>query len=188
MIRVLGNSPERVELADLQDVIYYKQIKEFSDQQYENSRDLKRAVSKGHIIKLEEKRVSQGSGEINGHQLIESPKSVSIDDLKIALREVLPEIAVSKNNGNDLSGTSLKEAIRDIAPLIVDMVRQEVSKISVTRVEETKTKRAGKELQEPTYVPNISDLGLKSNINVKGQETSGDTMTDALEVLKQLKK
>jgi hypothetical protein len=188
MKRVIGNSPERVELADLQDVIYYRQLKEFSDQQFENSKDLRRALSKGHVIVVEQTKVSQGSGEIEGHLLIEPPKSVSINDLKIALREILPEIKENKNNSQGISEISLKNAIREIAPLIVDMVRQEVSKIGISKVEDEKRSEVkSRGFQEPTYVPDISDFGLKSNIRVKGQETSSDTMTDALKALKQLK-
>lgn len=187
MRRFIGNSPERVELTDLNDVIYYKQLKEYSDQQYENSKDLRRELSKGRIIMIEQSNVSQGSGEIEGHILVETPKSVSINDLKIALREVLPEIRRGNDN-NNASEVSLKDAVRDIAPLIVDMVRQEVSKINVTKVEGVTLEKKSKGYQEPTYVPNISDIGLKSNIRIKSQETAGDTMTDALKALKALKK
>lgn len=182
MVRVMGNSPERVELHDLNDVIYYKQLKEFSDQSYENSRDLKKEIEKGRLIILEKKEVSQGSGEISPHQWIEPPKSLNKNDLKDVLREVLPEL---KRDG--ISEDVLKRSIRDLAPLIVDMVRQEVKKIGVIKQEEKSETVTRKEFKGPTYVPTITDTGLKSNITAKKREVSGDSMSDALKALKNFK-
>ena len=34
MVRVIGNSPELVEIKDLDDVVYYRQVKDFTDQEY----------------------------------------------------------------------------------------------------------------------------------------------------------
>lgn len=42
MVRILGNSPERVRIKDLNDVIYYKQQKDYSDQEFEGSKDLQK--------------------------------------------------------------------------------------------------------------------------------------------------
>ena len=183
MIRILGNSPERVELKDLHDVVYYKQLKEFTTQQHENSRDLKKELAKGRLIIIDRNELSQGSGEIGSHQWMERSNSLNLNDLKIALREVLPEF-----KGNGVSESALKGAIREIAPLIVDMVRQEVSKISVIK-EEIKPKTIASEgFLEPTYTPVISDTGLKSNIKVKEKETSAEPMSDALKALKDMNK
>lgn len=182
MVRVMGNSPERVEVLDLHDVIYYKQLKEFTDQEFENSKDLKKEIGKGRVIKLEQKEVSQGSGEISAHQWIEPPKSLNINDLKNALREVLPEL-----KGGGVSESSIKSSIRDLAPLIVDMVRQEVKNIGFIKQEVRSETVARKKYLEPVYVPTISDAGLKSNITAKKQEVSNDSMSDALKALKDFK-
>lgn len=183
MVRILGNSPERVELIDLKDVVYYRQIKEFTDQEYENSQDLKKEVQRGHLIKIDKNELSRGSGEISVHQIIESNNSLSLGDLKAALREVLPEM--KGNNG--ASEDAVKNAVREIAPLIVDMVRQEISKISVVK-EEVKPKTIISDFMAPTYTPSISDTGLKSNITVKEKEVSGDTVADNLAALRQFNK
>jgi len=184
MVRILGNSPERVELKDLNDIVYYRQLKEYTDQQYESSKDLKREIQKGSVIKIDKKEVSQwGSAEIRSHQLIESSKSLNVAELKTALREMLPEF-----KGEGVSESALKGAIREIAPMIVEMVRQEVSKISVNRVEEAKSKTIDKGFTEPIYVSDISDISdLKSNVKIEQQERSGETMVNALKALKRFK-
>lgn len=183
MVRVMGNSPERVELEDLHDVVYYKQLKEFSTQQLEISKDLKRELQKGRLIVIEQKEVSQGSGEVSPHQWVEPPKSLNLNDLKMALREVLPEF----KGDNGVSENTLKGAIRDLAPLIVDMVRQEVTKIGVVK-EDTESKTVDSKFEDLIYVPTILDSGLKSNITAKKREVSGDSMSDALKALKSFKK
>ena len=181
MIRVLGNSPERVELKDLYDVVYYKQLKEFSDQQHENSKDLKKALGKGRLIIIDRNELSQGSGEIDSHQWMEKSNSLSLNDLKLALREVLPEF-----KGDGISESSLKNAVKEVIPLIVSVVKQEISKISVVK-EEVKPKTVTNEkFLDPTYTPSISDAGLKSNVKAKEKEVSGETMSDALKALKNM--
>ena len=54
MILVIGNDPQRVELPDLGDVVYYKQQKFFSDSQLARSADLRRALKSGKLAKLQE--------------------------------------------------------------------------------------------------------------------------------------
>jgi len=44
MVSLIGNSPERVAISDPKDVIYYRQVKEYTDQEFDSSRDLKREV------------------------------------------------------------------------------------------------------------------------------------------------
>ncbi len=185
MVRILGNSPERIEIRDLQDVVYYRQIKEFTDQQYELSKDLKREIDKGRLIKIDKNEIYRGSGEISVHQIVESNNSLSISDLKTAIREVLPEM--KGNNG--ATEKSVKDAVREVIPVLVEMVRQEVSKVSVVR-EEVKPKKTttSSEFLFPTYTPSISDTGLKSNIKIKEKEVSGDSVADSLAILRQIKK
>ena len=182
MVRILGNSIERVELKDMNDIVYYRQVKEFTDQECEDSKDLKKALQKGRLVKLDQNKASRGSGDSGIHQIIENHNLLNLMDLKTALREVLPEF---KNNG--VSENSVKNAMREVIPLFVDMVRQEISKISITKEEVKKTTSSSK-FVDPTYVPTISDTGLKSNIKVKEKEISGDSMAGNLAALRQFKK
>lgn len=57
MITVRGENPETIQLPELQDFIYYKQVKTFSEEEYKKSNSLQRAISKGSVIVL--KRVDE---------------------------------------------------------------------------------------------------------------------------------
>ena len=123
MVRIMGNSSERVYIKDLGDVVFYKQLKEYTNQEYEKSKDLKEALSRGKLVLIEKAEIPRGS--VNFPEF-KTETSVNLKDLKTALREVLPEF---KNS--DVSDSAFKGAVRDIVPLIVDMVRQEILKIAV---------------------------------------------------------
>jgi len=182
MIRILGNSPERVPIEDLDDIIYYKQIKDYTDQEYESSKDFKRAINKGLLAILEHNKSPRGSVETDGNQINnKAAPSLSIRDLKTALREVLPEI----QNKSTVSENAVKGAVREIAPLIVDMVRQEISKIALTGT--VPVKKTSK-FMGPEYIPDINTEGLVGNINAKERHTSSDNMNDNLAALRAMKK
>ena len=53
MIRVRSEDPERIPLPELSDCIHYKQEKTFSDDEYNKSFSLQRAITKGKILILE---------------------------------------------------------------------------------------------------------------------------------------
>jgi hypothetical protein len=177
MIRILGNSPERVEIKDLHDFIYYRQLKDYTDQEYEESKDLKREIGKGRLAKIETIPALRGSVDV---QVPGKISSLEIRDLKAALREVLPEF-----KGNGISEDSLKSALREIAPLIVDMVRQEVSKISITGV---KSKPKTSTFIGPEYIPDISIEGMKESVKPKERKVTADDVADNLAALRKLKK
>lgn len=69
MITVRGESPETVQLEDLNDFIYYKQVKTFSEEEYKKSNSLQRAISKGSVLVL--KRVDE---RFSGY---EAPNSIA---------------------------------------------------------------------------------------------------------------
>lgn len=52
MIKIIGNSPRKVELRDLNDNVYYKQQKIFSDAEYNRSKDLQKEIKKGSLTIL----------------------------------------------------------------------------------------------------------------------------------------
>jgi len=53
MLKVLGASPEKIELPELGDRIYYKQEKTFSELEYKKSHTLRHAIDVGSVIVLE---------------------------------------------------------------------------------------------------------------------------------------
>lgn len=180
MIRVLGNSPERVEIKDLNDIVYYKQVKDYTDQEYENSRDLKRAINTGKLAILEQNKSLRGSVERDNTQVNNSTPSLTIADLKAVFKELIPEI--NKSNPENM----IKDAIRDMAPLIVDMIRQEVSKLSISSTV-TEGKEAGKsKFISPEYIPDINIDRFTGNIGADERESKED-MSDSLKALRALK-
>jgi len=176
MIRVLGNSPERILIKDLDDIIYYKQIKEYTDQEYETSRDLKKAINNGKLAILEQNKPYRGSAETDGTG---NRNFQNIQDLKTALREILPEF------NNNVSHETIKGAVREIAPLIVEMIRQEISKINVSTISVPKKKNF--QFIGPEYIPDINTDKLKGNIRAE-ERASTEKLDDSLAALRALKK
>jgi hypothetical protein len=172
----MGNSTERVLIEDLNDVIYYKQIKEYTDQEFELSKALQRERAKTRIIVLEENKAMRGS-ENSCTTSPSSGSSFSINDLKSALREILP--------GMNSPPVDINGAMREVAPLIVDMVRQEISKISVTGTASAAESKSV--FQDPSYVPTVSTEGMISNIEARKTEVSSAGANDALAALRRLK-
>lgn len=64
MFHVIGNTPQRVELKDLGDYVYYKQQKVFTDAQYNRSQDLQREIQKGSLTILKRTEEKNGSFEV----------------------------------------------------------------------------------------------------------------------------
>lgn len=174
----MGNSTERIPIKDLNDVIYYRQIKQYSDAEYNTSKDLKREKDKGHIVILEQSDNVRGSDTDQVQYLREriSASTVNAQDLKDAIREILPEL-----NKSDLKG-----AVRDIAPMIVDMVRQELSKITFNVPAGAQVIDTPAQFQGPTYVPTVSAEGMVSNVEANKSETSSEAAKDALAALRRL--
>lgn len=176
MIKILGNSTERVKIEDLNDIIYYRQVKEYSDQEYEKSKDLKREIKSGHLVKIGALKASKGSVETQ-----ENGSLVNIKDLKIALREILPGI-----KGNGISEKSLTAAMREIAPLIVEMVRQEVSRIPA--VAGMQKPAIVSPFKGPEYIPDVSTEGMKESLKLKERKVAADDVANNLAALRKLKK
>ena len=80
----------------------------------------------------------------------------------------------------------VKEAVREIAPLIVDMVRQEISKISVTGIAPKPSVRAP--FKGPEYIPDVTTEGMKESVKPKERKVEADDMAATLEALRKLKK
>ena len=157
----MGNSAERVILKDLNDVIYYKQVKEITDQERELSKDLDRELKKGRIVILEKNTCMRGS------------------------EDTLPH--VFKNENQLPVSIDIKGAVREIAPLIIDAVRQELSKISTFSGTVSPASMPAAQFQDPSYVPTVTTVGMVSNIEAKKKEVSSAGAEDALAILRKLK-
>lgn len=182
MVRILGSSSERVVINDLNDVIYYRQLKEYTDQEFQASRDLQRARQDGRITVLEQTPAPRGSvGSGDAPSQVSSNSGISVTDLRAVLREMLPEMKV----GGGVSGDDLRGAVRDIAPMIVEMVRQEVSKISVQGGSRTSVPTTPVYVG-PEYIPNVSTEGMVGNIEVKNTEMSAAGVEDNFAALRRL--
>jgi hypothetical protein len=180
MVRLMGNSTERVPIKDLGDVIYYKQIKEFSDAELETSRDLNREIKTGRIILLEQNKAPRGSEDTPAHAGAMSNNSLTISDLKAAMREMLPEL---KGNGSEID-------LKGLVPLIQDAIRSEMAKMPLHQMSSggggVSSQESGAMFKDAVYTPVISSEGLTSNLNIQKVETSGDSANEALAALRNL--
>lgn len=177
MIRIMGNSTERVRIPDLGDVVYYHQQKDYTDQDFEKSKDLQRALKKGLVVKVDEQyyRSSSTSGgsSIKNH--------VDIREIKQAIREVQEETG-SKSS-------EVKEAVREIMPLLLQMLRDEIKNIPASSTSvPTETRSLREPRIDPQYIPEITTEGMKANITADNRNVSDSNVDSTLEALRKLKK
>jgi hypothetical protein len=167
MIQVLGNSPERVVINDLGDVVYFRQKKEYTDQEFNNSKDLQRAISERRLLLIETHSVRSSLPETVGAEPQRQAATLNLNEIKRVVSDAL---------------TEQKQNVGDLVPLLISAMRQEMSGMSIQRqVVQTKT------MDDPTYVPEIKLDNLKSSINIESKK-SDENLSDALEALKNLGK
>jgi hypothetical protein len=181
MVWVFGNSQERVSIKDLDDVIYYHQKKQYTDQEFQRSRDLQREIQLGRIIKLDYKPEVKTSLP-NDMPLSTEEKQIPFINLS-EIKNVVSE-AIAENKSEELD---FKKLITNIIPMIAETVRQEISKISVTQQVATKESIQNKsEFIDPSYIPDIKTDNMKSSINIEGEAVEGSEVSSSLELLKKL--
>jgi hypothetical protein len=179
LIRILGASYERIEIKDLGDIIYYQQQKEYTDQQVKASKDLRREIERGTVIKLKE--MSSASTSLSENAVYtpavpsSSSSSLSLLDVKSAVTDSLK---------------SVKEMIVSIGPIVAELVRQEISKLPSGGVTVVQAGDAVKKTEfiSPEYIPTISTDGMTSNIDIKEKAVSGNDVADNLAALRKMKK
>lgn len=171
MYRIIGNSAERVPIRDLGDVIYYRQVKEYTDQEWESSKDLQREHQRGRIVILEKyatARMSPESGSVSS--------GVSIQDIKQALRELKEE------NGNG----SLKDALMVLIPAVVDAIKNNIPTASYVPIQSPQVSNASS-FVGPEFVPTISTKDMVSNIEVSSKQVSSNDLANNLAALRRMK-
>jgi hypothetical protein len=167
MVSVLGNSHERVLINDLNDIIYYRQKKEYTDQEFANSKDLQREKNAGRILVIETHSVRSSLPE---SVAVDSPRQTStlnLNEIKKVVSEVMNE--QKQNTG-------------DMVPLLISAIRQEMAGMAIQRPAQSETLKT---YEDPTYVPEIKMDNLKSSINIESIKTD-DNLSDSIEALKKL--
>lgn len=184
MVWVFGNSHERVAIKDLNDTIYFRQKKQYSNQEFEGSKDLQREIQTGRIIKLEHLPEIKGSIPENLGTSKPEQRNYSIDLSEI--RRVITEVVSEQKSDN----VNVRDLVTNLVPIIAETVRQEVSKISIVQGSGSSS---GASVQSnafigPEYIPEISSVGMKSSISIEGQQVEDAGVSDSLNALRNLNK
>jgi hypothetical protein len=173
----MGSSPERIRIADMGDVVYYRQVKDYSDQDYESSRDLQRAVKRGALTVLEHytspKSINESFQEPSGRNNSTAPLDIEL--IKRAVREAFPE---AKNQ-------DVGSALRDLIPTLMTAVRQEMASMRMGGAASEAVKSESL-FTGPEYIPTVTTEGMVSNISVEAKESSGSEVSSNLELLRKL--
>jgi hypothetical protein len=180
MVWVFGNSHERVAIKDLGDVIYYRQKKQYTDQDFESSRDLQREIQKGRIIKLEHVPEIKGSlPDGLGNQQQNQTPTIDLREMRRVITEVMGE--------NRAGGVNLKDLVTGLIPVLTGVVREEISKIPTGQVVgQGGSVQSGQTSTGPEYIPTVSTEGMKSSIFIEGKQVEGAGVSDSLNALKNL--
>lgn len=171
MVWIIGNSPTRIFLKDLDDIVYYRQKKQYTDQEYQRSKDLQKEIQLGHIIKLESRPDKCNSFS----DISESKITIDLNEIKRVVSEALE----SHKSGN------VKDFMTTMIPILTETVRQEIAKIPVQIVGQTSyTETPSIEL--PSYVPNVETDDMKSNIKIEGKNVDDSDVSGSLNLLRKL--
>lgn len=180
MVRILGNSPERIRIHDLGDVIYYKQRKQYTDEEFESSKDLQKALKKGIVTKLDSFSMPRGSDEDSNSDIIMKTQAsaVNLEDIKRAVRDALPE-----------STTSIAETFKQALPELLTAVRNEISSIiSNIPASRISNPELHKGFRGPEYVPDINTSNMISSIKPEERSVEEkESISDSLAALRKIK-
>jgi hypothetical protein len=201
MIKVRCEDPETISLPELNDFIYYKQVKTFSEQDYNKCLSLQAAVSKGRVIVLERRE------EKNSNHGIPIPSNVAPADTSVlfdylkSLESKIDQLKTS--DGSTALIDQLNQKIDALEKKLQGPVPQGDSGIKETakKLEEILGKFsniAGKsdvekkelvsEIPEEIYVPNVKVEDGNSHISLKMRTIEkSDSINEASEALRKLK-
>lgn len=214
MVRIIGNTPERVVINDLGDVVYYRQQKQYTDEEYRSSKDLQRRVRSGALVVLDRKDRVRPEVGLSPSLEGSPPRSMPVGDLrkmlealvpalqveavKEAIREVLPTgnsldvVALVReavrealaDRANSDSAKDVREALQEMMPLLLDTIRQAAPVGEAA----SSAPLMGSEFVGPEYIPDISTDDLHSSIQIKERKAEATDVSSALEALKRLQK
>lgn len=207
MVWIFGNSSERISLKDLNDVVYFRQKKQYTDQEFASSKDLQREIKAGRIIKLEHSPDIRAALPDNMvvQQTTVTPKfdtqeirravAEALGDQKpqaqLDIKEVLQAVTdiVKEHKAESIDIPSL---VTSLIPIISETVRQEIAKMPSQTVyvqpgHQQIASSSQSKFQDLAYVPDISSEGMKSSISIKDKTVEGSSVSGGLEALKKLK-
>ena len=176
MITIIGTSFEKILIKDLNDTIYYRQKKNYTDQQYEQSRDLQKEIRKGRITIYSSSSALANSEPDTMTEVKTQSSGPSLQEIRTIVKD---------------SVSSSVSSIKDMFPMMVDMVRKEISeKLSSITISGGNIISSGKKstFKGPNYIPSINTDDLKSNVIAEKREVSGNSLSEGLAALKRLKK
>jgi hypothetical protein len=180
MVRVLGNSPERIKINDLGDVLYYRQQKDYTDQEYETSKDLQREIRNGRVTVIERYQTKGTAVGPSQDPIIvrqNTPVGISSEDIKTAIFQAMA--------GQPRNGDLVKDVVQTLLPMIGDTIRQEMGRLprQSQAPSESKPMFVG-----PEYIPDINTGDLKGNVKGEERTASGADVSSSLAALQRLKK
>ena len=197
MYYVIGNSPKKVDLKDLNDCIYYKQQKVYTDEQFNRSVDLQRAVERKLLVVLKKSEDKTGSFDIHTSvipsevKIVDQSSSPKIDLLLDRIKTLEESIRNKEVSGNTDAFSVILDRLEKLernpssvdTTAIQDMLKTIESKIQDNRsdgildkLESILNKAPGstsvvKEEEnrrvEDVYVPNIRVEDANSHINLQ---------------------
>lgn len=160
MIKVLGNDTERVKLTDLNDVVYYKQEKIYSDDDYNRSRDLKRNIENGRLTKLSDIKKENTSSDM----------PISVDPAPIENSSKIDNLLeYVKRLENKLNNISTPPVDNENLNVLIDRIKQLEEKIESSK---------GLSSIDPETLSIIKGLGEKI-----GSNSQLSTITSKIEEL-----
>lgn len=217
MYYVIGNSPKKVDLKDLNDCIYYKQQKVYTDEQFNRSVDLQRAVERKLLVVLKKSEDKTGSFDIHTSvipsevKIVDQSSSPKIDILLDRIKTLEESIRNKEVSGNTDAFSAILDrleklernpssvdttAIQDMLKTIESKMQDNRSDDILEKLESILNKTPGSALVveeearrvEDVYVPNIRVEDAKSHINLQVRTIdTGDSVSDSLKKLKELR-
>jgi hypothetical protein len=216
MIVVIGNSPKKISIPDLNDYIYYKQRKSFSDADRQRSRDLQKEIAKGTVIVVEQVpersvTMAEGSTEMVAPAVQQPPNTDLLDRLH-RIESLLSERPVpgSPTTGVEDRIKALEDKLvsssqQDSVAAILSAVRDLGSRVGTAPVSNDELLKKMEELlarapgaaekvesysvrPEDIYVPSVTveDGTSHVRLQVRTIETA-DSVTDAAAALKKIR-
>ena len=205
MIKVRCEIPETIPLIELNDFIYYKQEKTFSEQEYSKCLSLQKAIGMGSVIVLERKEEKNSNFKVPTPGSASSAGDTDISVLFDYLKNLESKIDQLKtSDGSTVLIDQLTQKIDALEKKLQGPVPQDNSSgIAETakKLEEILGKFSGianksdvekkelvSEIPEEIYVPNIRVEDGNSHINLKIRTIEkSDSINSASEALKKLR-
>jgi hypothetical protein len=124
MFLVIGNTPQRVELKDLGDYIYYKQQKVFTEAQYSRSQDLQREIQKGSLTILKRTEEKSGSFEVPSVTYTNVPpkENSGVDSSKL-------DVLLERIQSLELAINTNSKAPKEVQPDVVGILSEKISRL-----------------------------------------------------------